>query len=121
MKKVSIIGVGKVGISLCAALLNSKFTAVNYGLDDDDDDDDSDDDHKYYIFTYKKYNENTKKAYTTVCPKIVQNNSQGRNDLESYVQWMKANKFIVEHDDTQAPVSNGDMTSTTTGSTFNKF
>ena len=26
MKKVSIIGVGKVGISLCAALLNSKFS-----------------------------------------------------------------------------------------------
>ena len=26
MKKASIIGVGKVGISLCAALLNSKFS-----------------------------------------------------------------------------------------------
>ena len=25
MKKISIIGLGKVGISLCAALLNSRF------------------------------------------------------------------------------------------------
>ena len=81
----------------------------------------SDADHKYYIFTYKKWNEKAGKAYTTVCPKIVKNTDFGRKDLESYVQYMKANKFIVEHDDTSAPVSNGDMTSTTTGSARNTF
>ena len=98
-----------------AGLLNSKYTAKNYGVDD------SEPDYKYYIFTYKKWNEKAGKAYTTVCPKIVENNEGNRNDLESYVQYMKANKFIVEHDDTQKPVSNGDMTSTTTGSSHNTF
>ena len=35
---------------------------------------------------------------------------------------MKANKFIVEHDDTKNTVSNGNMASTTTGNVpFNKF
>tara|TARA_Y100001963_G_scaffold139274_1_gene204914 strand:- start:723 stop:1370 length:648 start_codon:yes stop_codon:yes gene_type:complete len=101
-----------------AGLLNSKFTAVNYGLDDDDD---SEAEHKYYIFTYKKLNENVNKAYTTVCPKIVQNNEKGRNDLESYVQWMKANKYIVEHNDTQKSVVNGDMSSSTSGHSRNTF
>ena len=99
-----------------AALLNAKFTEPNYGKDDDEDID-----YKYYIFTYRRYDPKTKKAYTTVVPKIVQNNKKGRNDLEDYIKYMKANKFIVEHDDTQVPVRNGDMTSTTTGSSVNKF
>jgi len=97
-----------------AALFNT-FTAANYGVND------SEADHKYYIFTYKKWNEKAKKAYTTVCPKIVKNDNHGHKDLESYIQYMKANKFIVEHDDTQVPVRNGDMTSTTTGSSRNTF
>jgi hypothetical protein len=100
-----------------AALLNSQFTEHNYGSDKKS----SSDPHKYYIFTYKKWNPNAKKAYMTVVPKIVQNNTKGRNDLESYIKYMKANKFIVEHDDTQNTVSNGDMSSTTTGTPFNKF
>jgi len=98
-----------------AGLLNTKFTAANYGMNN------SDADHKYYIFTYKKLNENVNKAYTTVCPKIVQNNEKGRNDLESYVQWMKANKYIVEHNDTQKSVVNGDMSSSTSGHSRNTF
>ena len=97
-----------------AGLLNLKHTAHNYGAND------SEAEHKYYIFTYKRWNEKAGKAYTTVCPKIVENNPKGRNDLEDYIKYMKANKFIVEHDDTKT-VSNGDMTSTTTGSTFDKF
>jgi len=99
-----------------AALLNAKFTEPNYGKDDDEDID-----YKYYIFTYRRYDPKTKKAYTTVVPKIVQNNKKGRNDLEDYIKYMKANKFIVEHDETKNTVSNGDMTSTTTGSTFDRF
>ena len=95
--------------------LNSQFSKANYGISNDDTN------HKYYIFTYKKWNEKAGKAYTTVCPKIVKNDEQGRNDLDSYIKYMKANKFIVEHDDTQVPVRNGDMTSTTTGSSVNKF
>ena len=98
-----------------ASLLNSKFTQANYGVTS------SNSEHKYYIFTYKKWNEKAGKAYTTVCPKIVANDNHGRKDLESYIQYMKANKFIVEHDDTKVPVSNGDMTSTTTGSSHNTF
>jgi|TARA_R100001530_G_scaffold101703_2_gene70761 hypothetical protein len=98
-----------------AGFLNSKYTQANYGVTS------SNSEHKYYIFTYKKWNEKAKRAYTTVCPKIVKNDERSRTDLEDYVKYMKANKFIVEHDDTQKPVSNGDMTSTTTGSTFDKF
>ena len=98
-----------------ASLLNSKFTQANYGVTS------SNSEHKYYIFTYKKWNEKAGRAYTTVCPKIVKNNERSRNDLEDYVKYMKANKFIVEHDDTKKTVSNGDMISTTTGSTFDKF
>tara|TARA_R100000742_G_C4271148_1_gene90000 strand:- start:778 stop:1419 length:642 start_codon:yes stop_codon:yes gene_type:complete len=98
-----------------AGFLNTEFAAKNYGVDD------SEADHKYYIFTYKKWNEKAGKAYTTVCPKIVKNTDHGRKDLESYVQYMKANKFIVEHDDTQGIVSNGDMSSTATSPSLNKF
>lgn len=98
-----------------AGLLNSKYTAKNYGLSD------SETEYKYYIFTYKKWNEKAGKAYTTVCPKIVKNDERNRNDLESYVQYMKANKFIVEHDDTQKPVTNGEMTSSTAGQSRNTF
>ena len=100
-----------------AALLNAKFTEPNYGKDDNDDID-----YKYYIFTYRRYDPKTKKAYTTVVPKIVLNDPAGRNDLEDYIKYMKANKFIVEHDDTKNTVSNGNMASTTTGNVpFNKF
>ena len=98
-----------------AALFNAKFTEPNYGASDNDPD------YKYYIFTYRRYDQKSKRAYTTVVPKIVQNNAAGRHDLEDYIKYMKANKFIVEHDDTKNVVSNGDMASTTTGSTFNKF
>ena len=98
-----------------AGLLNSKYTAKNYGLSD------SETEYKYYIFTYKKWNEKAGRAYTTVCPKIVKNDERNRNDLESYVQYMKANKFIVEHDDTQKPVTNGEMTSSTAGQSRNTF
>ena len=74
---------------------------------------------KYYIYVYKKYNEKAGQAYTTVCPKVVTNDSKAQADLESYVDWMKANKYIVEHDE-KAPASNG--TSGTAASTpFDKF
>lgn len=76
-----------------AGFLNSEYSEANYGLTQ------KDEANKYYIFTYKKWNEKAKKAYTTVCPKIVKNTPAGRADLESYVQYMKANKFIVEHDE----------------------
>jgi len=98
-----------------ASLLNAQYTKPNYGVSNDDTD------HKYYIFTYKKWNEKAGRAYTTVCPKIVQNNEQGRADLDSYIKYMKANKFIVEHDDTKVPVRNGTMSSTTTGGSVNTF
>ena len=98
-----------------AGLLNLHYTSANYGIVD------SDTEHKYYIFTYKKWNEKAGKAYTNVCPKIVLNDERGRNDLDSYIKYMKANKFIVEHDDTKTPVSNGNMTSTTTSNSRNMF
>ena len=73
-----------------ANYLNVNHTMANYNEDSDLD---------YYIFTYNRWNKNANKAYPTVCPKIVKNNAAGRKDLESYIQYMKANKFIVEHVD----------------------
>jgi|TARA_R110000751_G_scaffold13259_3_gene44648 hypothetical protein len=74
----------------------------------------------YYIFTYNKLNKKANKGYPTVCPKIVKNTPAGRKDLESYIQYMKANKFIVEHDseDTKEGVSTA---STTVSGTQTQF
>ena len=94
-----------------AGLLNSKYAIANYGIDSNDSD------NKYYIFTYKKWNKKAGKAYTTVCPKIVQNDERSRKDLESYVQYMKANKFIVEHDDTN-PIAVEATTTSSSAVTF---
>ena len=94
-----------------AGLLNSKYSEANYGLTKNDAA------HKYYIFAYKKYNKKADKAYTTVCPKIVKNDERSRKDLESYVQYMKANKFIVEHDETNL-VSAAPTTTSGTATTF---
>tara|TARA_Y100000356_G_C11166122_1_gene238738 strand:- start:82 stop:723 length:642 start_codon:yes stop_codon:yes gene_type:complete len=97
-----------------AALLNESFTAHNYGVNPENDK------HPYYIFTYKKWNDKAQKAYTTVCPKVVKNTEKDKADLDSYVQYMKTNKFIVEHDDTQAPVKNGSPIPTS-DTTFDRF
>ena len=74
-----------------ASYLNLHFTEANYDPDTSE--------FEYYIFNYNKYNKKAGKAYQTVCPKIVKNTPKGRKDLESYIQYMKANKFIVEHDE----------------------
>tara|TARA_R110002020_G_scaffold55264_3_gene153427 strand:- start:131 stop:769 length:639 start_codon:yes stop_codon:yes gene_type:complete len=98
-----------------ALLLNAKYTQANYGA--------SNFDTPLYIYVYKKWSKEKQKAYTTVVPKIVQNNEQGRSDLESYITYMKANKYIVEHDDSEQ-VRNGAMpsgTSTTTSGTQTSF
>ena len=97
-----------------AGYLNLNFSAANYGLKGDDVDHE-----KYYIYVYKKFNAKSNKAYTTVCPKIAKVDKKSKADLESYVDWMKANKFIVEHDENaqQKPVSNG----TATSEAFDKF
>jgi hypothetical protein len=94
-----------------ASLLNSHYTIANYGVNS------KSSDNKYYIFTYKKWNKKAGKAYTTVCPKIVKNDERSRKDLESYVQYMKANKFIVEHDDTN-PITTEATTTSGSAVTF---
>jgi len=96
-----------------ASYLNLNFTAANYDLKKDEGD------LKYFIYVYKKYNEKAGQAYTTVCPKVVPNDTKSQADLESYVDWMKANKYIVEHDE-KAPTSNG-TSSTAASSPFDKF
>ena len=98
-----------------AALINAKFTEPNYGKDEDDPN------YKYYIFVYMRWDDKNQRAFKTVCPKIVHNDNKGRKDLEDYIRYMKANKFIVEHDDTKNAMSNGDMSSTTAGNTFSRF
>ena len=98
-----------------AGYLNLNFTAANYGLKGDDVDHE-----KYYIFVYKKLNKKDNKAYTTVCPKIAQNEDKSKADLESYVDWMKANKYIVEHNE-KAPESDVSNGTAANGSPFDKF
>jgi hypothetical protein len=100
------------GIDDIAGFLNLNFASNNYGVTK------SDEDLKYFIFTYKKYNEKAKKAYVTVCPKIVRNEDKAKADLESYVGWMKANKYIVEHVEGQDSTTGA---TTATGSAFPTF
>ena len=98
-----------------AQLLNANYTQANYGA--------SNFDTPLYIYVYKKWSEKNQKAYPTVCPKIVQNDEAGRADLEDYIKYMKANKYIVEHEETEQ-VRNGAMTSgssTTTSGTQTSF
>ena len=94
-----------------AGYLNLHHTMANYDEDSDLD---------YYIFTYNRWNKNANKAYPTVCPKIVKNNPAGRKDLESYIQYMKANKFIVEHVDGSSEGTTS-TASTTVGGTQTSF
>ena len=56
----------------------------------------------YYAFVYKEWSEQDQKAWTRVCPKLVMNDSDGRVDLESYVQFMKSKGFIKEYDASKA-------------------
>ena len=97
-----------------AAYLNLNFTSANYGMNP------LEDDHKYFIYVYKKYNEKSKKAFTTVLPKIVTSDAKSQADLESYVGWMKTNKYLVEHDES-SNVSNGVTSSTATAGVLDKF
>lgn len=101
-----------------ASYINLHFTANNYGTVKNDDEDD----HKYYIFTWNKYNEKAGKSYPTVCSKIAKNTNAEKADLVSYVDWMKANKYIVEHDNTKEPVvANGVASTASSNATFDKF
>lgn len=84
-----------------ADFLNTNFTAANYGA--------SNFETPYYIFVYRRYSEKDSRAFQTVCPKIVPNDSKNRKDLESYIKYMKANKFIVEHEE-KKQVQNGEIT-----------
>ena len=72
---------------------------------------------RHYIFPYQKSHKKAGKAYPPVCPQIVKNDERSRKDLESYVQYMKANKFIVEHDETN-PMPAAPSTTSGTATTF---
>ena len=48
---------------------------------------------------------------------LIQSIIKSRKDLESYVQYMKANKFIVEHDETN-PMPAAPATTSGTATTF---
>ena len=97
-----------------ALTLNTHFTQANYGIDNHDT--------PYYIFVYSKWDDKAKRAYPTVCPKIVKNDDKGHADLEGYINFMKAKKYIVEHD-TNEKVVNGvpSRSTTTSGGTQTSF
>jgi hypothetical protein len=97
-----------------ALTLNAHFTQANYGIDNHDT--------PYYIFVYSKWDDKAKRAYPTVCPKVVKNDEKGRTDLESYINFMKAKKYIVEHDVNEKVVNSVSPRSTTaSGGTQTSF
>ena len=51
----------------------------------------------YYCFVYKEWNPKEMKAFTRVCPKIVKNTGKEKEDLKSYISYMKGKGFIKEH------------------------
>lgn len=51
----------------------------------------------YYCFVYKEWNPKEMKAFTRVCPKIVKNIDKEKEDLKSYVSYMKGKGYIKEH------------------------
>lgn len=53
----------------------------------------------YYVYVYKQWNENDKKAYTRVARKIVKNNEEGRKDLKSWISFMKDKGHLKEWDE----------------------
>tara|TARA_Y100000004_G_C8811408_1_gene367838 strand:- start:91 stop:732 length:642 start_codon:yes stop_codon:yes gene_type:complete len=98
-----------------AGYLNLNYADTSYNPEKDKGEE------KYYIFVYKKFVEKSNKAYTTVCPKIVKNETGEKLDLQSYVEWMKNNKFIVEHDESASKSVNVDVATAEGQSTFAKF
>lgn len=60
-------------------------------------------DYKYYGYLYKQWNEKHGKAFTNIYPRLWKNipgsNNHGRGDAESHIEFMKKNKYIVEHEE----------------------
>ena len=54
-----------------------------------------------YCFVYDKWSVKAKRSYQTVCPKMVVNTPDNQRDLHSYIDYMKANGYIKEHDANQ--------------------
>ena len=57
----------------------------------------------YYCYVYKEWSPKEMKAYTRVCPKIVKNEDKDKEDLKSYVSYMKSKGYIKEHIEGETP------------------
>ena len=66
----------------------------------------------FYVYVYKRLNPKDNKAYTEVCPKIVQNTTKNQEDLKSYIKFMKSKGYIKEHIDDGETISSEPVAST---------
>ena len=53
----------------------------------------------YLVYLYKEQNKNTKKVYTRAYPMLVPNTSKGKEELASYIKFMKRNNYLKEYTD----------------------
>ena len=66
----------------------------------------------FYVYVYKRLNPKDNKAYTEVCPKIVQNTNKNQEDLKSYIKFMKSKGYIKEHIEDGGTISSEPVAST---------
>ena len=66
----------------------------------------------FYVYVYKRLNPKDNKAYTEVCPKIVQNTNKNQEDLKSYIKFMKSKGYIKEHTEDGETISSKPVAST---------
>jgi len=65
---------------------------------------------KYYAYLYKEPSKkDPSTAYTTVYPRITENNEKGRAELESFIQFLKTKNLIKEVGSTPNATPNGSM------------
>ena len=57
----------------------------------------------YVAFIYKTSNKKTGSVFNTMLPKLYSNGDKGKKDMESYVKWMRNNKYLNEV--TEGPAS----------------
>mgnify|MGYP003650027842 CR=1 FL=1 len=57
----------------------------------------------YVAYIYKTTNKKSGTVFNTMLPKLYPNGDKGKKDMESYVKWMKGNKYLNEV--TEGPAS----------------
>lgn len=54
----------------------------------------------YVGYMYKVQNKKTKKVYTDIYPKLCSNSDKGKQELDSYINWMDKKGYLKEYKET---------------------